>query len=284
MSDRATWKGVLKIALVTIPIKVYPATESSATISLNQLHSTCKSRIQQPRVCRTCEREVPSSEIVKGFEFEKDKYVVLEPEELDAIQPPSTRVIDLVSFAPAASLPWTAIDRAYYLVPDGPEPGPAHTAYALLLAAIDQRIGIGTLAIYGREYLVAVGGGSPRCLLLYTLHQAAELRPAPYVSKATTEEVKGRTWTLARQLVAALTKSLDLAASPDAYQADLRRLIDAKIAGEEYVASPACEPPAIGNLSEALQASVAAVSSDTKVSRDPLTKAARTARRRREAS
>jgi DNA end-binding protein Ku len=283
MSDRATWKGVLRISLVTIPIKVYPATESSATISFNQLHSTCKSRIQQKKSCPTCAREVPSAEIVKGFEFESGKYVVLEPEELDAIQPPSTRVIDLVSFAPAASLPWTAIDRAYYLVPDGPEPGPAHTAYALLLAAIDARIGIGTLAIYGREYLVAVGGGSPRCLLLYTLHHAAELRPAPYVSTATTEEVKGRTWVLARQLVTALTTSLNLGDFTDQYQADLRRLIDAKIAGEEYVASPACEPPAIGNLSEALHASLAAVQPQSG-SRDPLTKAARTARRRREAS
>ena len=99
MAARATWKGFLKISLVNIPIKVFPATESSGTISFNQLHGQCQTRIQQKRWCPLCSREVPNSEIVKGYEFEKGRYVVLDDEDFDKVRPESTRVIDLVQFA-----------------------------------------------------------------------------------------------------------------------------------------------------------------------------------------
>src|ERR1044071_8924950 len=99
MAARATWKGYLKISLVNIPVKVFPATETSGSISFNQLHGECRTRIQQKKWCPQCNREVPNSEIVKGYEFEKGQYVIMQPEELDAIAPPSTRVIDLVQFA-----------------------------------------------------------------------------------------------------------------------------------------------------------------------------------------
>ncbi len=119
MSARATWKGFLKISLVTIPIKVFPATESSDGLSFNQLHGECTTRVTQKKWCATCDREVTSAEIVKGFEFEPGHYVLLLPEELAAVQPPSTRVIDLVQFAEASALEPLYIDRAYYLAPDG---------------------------------------------------------------------------------------------------------------------------------------------------------------------
>ena len=93
---RATWKGFLKISLVNIPIKVFPATESSGTISFHQLHSECRTRIQQKRWCSYHNREVPNSEIVKGYEFEKGRYVVLSEEEFAKVRPESTRVSDLV--------------------------------------------------------------------------------------------------------------------------------------------------------------------------------------------
>src|ERR671939_444478 len=104
MAARATWKGFLKISLVNIPIKVFPATESSGTISFNQLHGECQTRIQQKRWCPSCNREVPNSEIVKGYEFEKGRYVVMSEEDFDKVRPESTRVIDLVQFADAAEI------------------------------------------------------------------------------------------------------------------------------------------------------------------------------------
>src|SRR5919107_266048 len=122
MAARATWKGFLKISLVNIPIKVFPATESSGSISFNQLHGECQTRIQQKRWCPHCNREVPNSEIVKGYEFEKGRYVILSEEDFDKV------------------------------------------------------------ALYGREYLVAVKPHE-RGIVMYTLHHAAEIRTIDQVEE-----------------------------------------------------------------------------------------------------
>ena len=99
MAPRPTWKGFLKVSLVNIPVKVFPATESSETISFNQLHAECQTRIQQKRWCPHCEREVPNSELVKGYEFEKGRYVVVSEDDMQKVRVESTRVINLVQFA-----------------------------------------------------------------------------------------------------------------------------------------------------------------------------------------
>src|SRR5438094_5103245 len=120
MAARATWKGFLKVSLVNIPVKVFPATESAATISFNQLHAECQTRIQQKRWCPHCEKEVPNSDIVKGYEFEKGRWVVVSDEDIQKVRVESTRVINLVQFADAADIDPIYVDRAYYLAPDGP--------------------------------------------------------------------------------------------------------------------------------------------------------------------
>jgi DNA end-binding protein Ku len=268
MSARANWKGFLKISLVTIPIKVFPATESSESLSFNQLHAECQTRITQRKWCAHCGREVTTAEIVKGFEFEKGKYVLLQPEEIDAVQPASTKVIDLVQFADASELEPYSLDRSYFLAPDGPI---AADALAVLLNAMRHRIGIGKLAIYGREYLVAVrparvpAPATPQwVLMLHTLHHAAELRSADAIdelqgaSRAPVDQVK-----VAQQVIAALVGPLDLADFHDEYQADLRRLIDAKIAGEEIVVPTVETPGAVLNLKAALELSLQAVRAST---------------------
>jgi DNA end-binding protein Ku len=256
MSARATWKGLLQISLVTIPIKVFPATESSETLSFHQLHSECQSRMQQKRWCPSCNREVPGGEIVKGFEFEQGKYVQLLEAELDAVKPDSTRVIAVTRFAPAEQLEHRSIDRTYFLEADGQ----GDEAFRIVQAALPGRIGIGTLALYGREYLVAIGlqGG---VLLLYTLHHAAELRALP--ARPSTSDASLPGVREARQLFTAMTAPLDLTAFPNQYQADLRRLIDDKIAGHEILIPLVATPPVI-NLKDALAQSLAAVSASKK--------------------
>ena len=97
MAARATWKGYLKISLVNIPIKVFPATESSGSISFNQLHAECQTRIQQKKWCPHCNREVPNSEIVKGFEFEKGRYVIVDEEDIEKVRVDSTRTFSMSS-------------------------------------------------------------------------------------------------------------------------------------------------------------------------------------------
>jgi DNA end-binding protein Ku len=255
MSARATWKGVLTVSLVTIPIKVYPATESSAGIPFNQLHGECQTRMQQKRWCPHCNREVPSAEIVKGYEFEKGRYVLVLEDELDAVQPPSTRVIDLTEFAALTALDPLYIDRTYYLAPDGV---PAGEAYVVLRDAMVGRVGIGTVAIYGREYLVAV---RPRgqALLLHTLHHAAEIRAVDEAVGHVPLVIEQAQVKLARKVIDALAQPLlHLAAFTDAYRAGVQQLIDAKIAGEEIVV-PALEMPEVLSLKMALEQSLAAV-------------------------
>ncbi len=256
MTVRATWKGILQISRVAIPIKVFPATESSESISFNQLHDSCQSRIQQKKWCPICAREVPSAEIVKGFEFEKGRYVLLEPAELDAVQPPSTRIIELTQFADAAALDPIYIDHSYYLAPDGPA---ADEAYAVVTAAMSVSVGIGKLAIYGREYLVAVRRQG-RALLLHTLHHAAEIRPFDGLGyRPTSTPARSEATRLAGQMITALRQPLNLANFTDAYQVDVRRLIDAKIAGQEIIEPVPIDTPPVLDLREALTQSLHAV-------------------------
>ncbi len=261
MTPRATWKGVLQISLVRIPIKVYPATSESESIRFNQLHDACTTRITQRRWCVSCAREVPSAEIVKGYEFAVGKYVILQDEELDAVAPESTHTIHVTQFVRPAAVELRMIDRAYYLAPDGAD---AALAYALLGSAMQGYLGIGTLALYGREYVVAVDPfrGS---LLLYTLHPAAEWREAPYVADPV--RVTGTDVSQATRLVTAMAGPLNLSTFTDQYQTDLRRLIDAKIAGEEIVEPPVVASVPVLALKDALTQSLALAKAPAKRAR-----------------
>src|SRR4026208_33025 len=119
MAARATWKGYLKMSLVSVPIKGVPATDAGATLSFNQLHAECQTRIQQKRWCPHCEREVPNTDIVKGFEFEKGHYVVVDEEDIEKVRVDSTRVISLEKFTDDTAIDPIYLERPYYLAPDG---------------------------------------------------------------------------------------------------------------------------------------------------------------------
>ena len=172
MPARPTWKGYLKISLVNIPIKVFPATDAGATLSFNQLHGECQTRIQQKRWCPKCEREVPNTDIVKGFEFEKGRYVVVDEEDVEKVRVDSTRVINLEKFTDDTAIDPIYLERPYYLAPDGPV---AREAFAVIREGMKGKAGIGKVALYGREYLVKV---QPRekGLVMYTLRHANEIR------------------------------------------------------------------------------------------------------------
>jgi DNA end-binding protein Ku len=262
MSARATWKGYLKISLVNIPIKVFPATESSGSISFNQLHGECQTRIRQKKWCPHCEREVPNSEIVKGFEFEKGRYVIMTDEDLEKVRPESTRVIDLVQFADGASLDPMYVDRTYYLAPDGKVAG---DAFAVMRDGMQGKIGIGKLALYGREYLVAVRPFE-RGIVMHTLHHAAEMRGIDSVEELSSvpTTVKPEEIKLARQVIQTFEQPLNLAEYKDEYREGLQRIIDAKVAGEEIVATSTEAPPKVVNLMEALKKSLDTVSAKKK--------------------
>jgi DNA end-binding protein Ku len=262
MAPRATWKGFLKISLVNIPIQVFPATESSGTIAFNQLHGECQTRIQQKRWCPHCNREVPNSEIVKGYQFEKGRYVVLSDEDFDKVRPQSTRVIDLVQFTDESAIDPMYVDRTYYLAPDGKMAG---DAFAVMHEGMKGKVGIGKLALYGREYLVAVRPQG-RGIVMYTLHHAAELRGIDSVEELNSvpSTVKPDEMKLATQVIETFEGPLDLANYKDEYREGLQRIIDAKVAGEEIVAAQVEAPPRVVNLMEALKKSLNAVNTSKK--------------------
>jgi DNA end-binding protein Ku len=262
MAARPTWKGFLKISLVNIPVRVFPATDAAATISFNQLHAECQTRIQQKRWCPKCEREVPISEIAKGYEFEKGRYVVMSEEDMSKVRPESTRVIDLVQFTDAAAIDPIYIERPYYLAPDG---AMSQEAFAVMREGMKGKAGIGKLALYGREYLVAV---QPRDkgLVMYTLRHAKEIRSMDNIEELdqTPVKVKPDEIKLAKQVIGNFEGALNLEDYSDKYQEELQRIIDAKVAGEEVVATEEEAPPKVVNLMDALRQSLDRVSTGKK--------------------
>jgi DNA end-binding protein Ku len=262
MSPRPTWKGYLKVSLVTIPVKVYPATESAAALSFNQLHAECQTRIQQKRWCPTCEVEVPSTDLVKGYEFEKGKYVVVEEEDLAKVRTESTRVINVVQFTEASTIDPVYIERPYYLAPDGQV---AAEAFAVIREGMAGKAAVGKVALYGREYLVAI---QPReaGLVMYTLRHASEVRAMGAIDelKSVPVKIKPDEIKLAKQVIGTFETEGDLTQYKDDYQVELRKIIDAKIAGEEVVAPVDEAPPKVVNLMEALRQSLDRVSTTKK--------------------
>ncbi len=262
MAARPTWKGYLKISLVNIPVRVFPATDAAATVSFNQLHRECKSRIQQKKWCPTCEKEVATSDLVKGYEFEKGRFVTLEEEDIAKVRPESTRVINIMQFADAKLIDPVYVERPYYLAPDG---AVAAEAFAVMREGMEGKAAIGKLALYGREYLVAI---QPRenGLVMYTMRHGSEVRAMGAIDELKTvpAKIKPDEVKLARQVIGSFETGGDLTQYKDDYQEGLRKMIDAKVAGEEIAEPVEDAPPKVVNLMEALRQSLDRVSATKK--------------------
>ena len=257
MPARSTWKGFLKVSLVTVPVRVFPATNAAASIHFNQLHAECQSRIQQRKWCPVCDRQVDKTEIVKGYEFEKGRYVVMEDEDIAKARPESTRIINLLRFAEMESIDPIYVERPYYLAPDGKV---AAEAFGVLREALRGKAGIGKLAISGRENIVAVQPRE-RGLAMFTLRPAEEVRRMSAIEELDQipEEASAAEVQLARQVIGNFEGGLDLTEFTDEYQAELRRVIDAKVAGEQVVVAEDEAPAKVLDLMEALRKSLDSV-------------------------
>jgi DNA end-binding protein Ku len=262
MAARPTWKGYLKISLVNIPIKMFPATDAEATLSFNQLHAECQTRIQQKRWCPKCEREVSNTELVKGYEFEKGRYVVVGDEDLEKVRVESTRVINLEKFTEDTAIDPIYLERPYYLAPDGDV---AKEAFAVIRDGMKGKAGIGKVALYGREYLVKVQPRE-RGLIMYTLRHANEIRSMEAIEELAglPEKVKPSEVKLAQQVIGTFEGEIDFESYRDDYQVGLREIIDAKIEGREIVTPEIEAPPKVVNLMEALRKSLDSISSTKK--------------------
>ena len=254
MSARPIASGTISFGLVSIPVKVYAASNASAAISFNLLHAKDSSRLKQQYVCTKDDEIVPRDQMIKGYEFSKDHYVTFTPEELKALEEQSTQSIEVVEFVPISKIDPVYFDRTYYL---GTDKGGAK-AYALLTKVMQAtgRVALARYAARGKQYLVMLRPGD-RGLVMQQLLYADEVRSFEDVP-VETAEVSAKELDLAKLLVE--QRAAD-GFQPETYEDDVRKrvlaLIQKKVDGQEIsLAPPEAGGGQIIDLMEALKASL----------------------------
>jgi DNA end-binding protein Ku len=259
---RTMWKGAISFGLVSIPIRVFPATEEKG-VRFNQLHDKDGGRIKYQRVCAVCGEEVPFEHIVKGYEYEKDRYVILSDEDFDAVPVESSRAIDIVQFVDMAEIDPMLYKKSYYLVPE--ETGVK--AYKLLREALseDGRVGIAKVSFRDKEHLAALRF-SGEVLVLETMFWPDEVRAADFEELDRDVNLRPQEVQMAQSLIENLTEEWDPDQFRDEYRQALLDIVEKKAAGEEIVAPEEPEPARVVDLMEALKASVDAAKKGRKPS------------------
>jgi DNA end-binding protein Ku len=254
---RTMWRGAISFGLVSIPIRMYPATEEK-TLHFNQLHDEDMGRIKYQRVCSVDGEEVTFEHIVKGYEYEKGRYVVLDDEDFDAVPLESSHAIDIIQFVALEDIDPIYFQKTYYLIPE--ETG--IKAYKLLREAMsqDQRVAIAKVAIREKEHLAALRFKDD-VLVVETMFWPDEIRPAEFEELDKQVTIRPQEVEMARSLIENLTEEFHPEAFKDEYRDALLGIIDKKVAGEEILAAPEPEATKVVDLMEALKASVEATKS-----------------------
>jgi DNA end-binding protein Ku len=249
----SVWKGHITFGLISIPVRLFAAARTER-ISMNQLHKVCQTRVRQPLFCPTCNRQVERSEIMKGYEYEKDQYVLFDEDELDKIEPPSATTMEILEFVKLEEVDPLYFDASYYVTPE--EAG--KKAYQLLMMAMEES-GYGAIAkltMHQREHIVVI---RPRAkgLTLHTLFYADEVRQVAEYGHADKIEVKGAEKKLALQLIESLATHFNPEQFHDSYRQSLRAMIEAKRKGEQVVEAAHPKLAPVIDLMEALKKSLA---------------------------
>jgi DNA end-binding protein Ku len=253
---RTMWKGAISFGLVSIPIRLYPATEEKG-LKFNQLHDEDHGRIKYQRTCAVDGEEVTFEHIVKGYEYEKDKYVVLTDEDFDAVPVESSRAIEILQFVDLEEIDPIYYKKTYYLIPE--EMGVK--AYTLLREAMTEtgRVGIAKVSFRDKEHLATLRFRDD-VFLLETMFWPDEIRAADFDELGESGKLKVRSQEvqMAESLIENLTSSFDPSEYKDNYREALLHVVEKKIAGEEIEVIHEAEAPKVVDLMEALKASVAA--------------------------
>ena len=247
------WKGHLTFGLVSLPVKLYSAARGES-VSFNQLHKTDHSRIKMVMYCQAEDKPISRSDVVKGYEYEKDKYVVVEEEEVKKVQPPSAKTMEILEFVKAGEVDPIYYESSYYMAPDDAGEKP----YALLFEALRRTgyVGLAKITLHNREHIVILRP-SDRGILLHTMYYRDEIRKVDEF-RTDTSLVKDKELDLAKALIESLEAPFEPEKYKDNYRENLQALIQAKVEGRETV-----EPPAPAHLApvidimEALKASLA---------------------------
>jgi DNA end-binding protein Ku len=258
---RSIWSGAISFGLVNVPVKLYSAV-SRKTVRFHQLNRDTGVRIQQKRIDPTTGEEVAYDQIVKGFELTKDRYVVITPEELEALDPEKSRTIDIEDFVDLAEIDPVFYDHPYYLVPDKG----AAKAYGLLLSAMREsgKVAIARVVLRTKEQLVAIRPAGD-VLMMETMIFADEVVPSDQIEElpeADELSASERELAMAQQLIASLSTDFEPGKYHDEYREKVLDLVERKAQGEEIAVQPEADRPTkVPDLMAALEASLAAVKS-----------------------
>jgi DNA end-binding protein Ku len=246
------WKGHLTFGLVSFPIRLYSAARGES-ISFNQLHKHDGSRVKQVLFCAAEDKPIPRSEIVKGFEYEKDRYVVIEDEEVKKVAPSTAKVMEVQEFVKANDVDPIYFETSYYMAPDEAGEKP----YALLFDALKKTgyVGIAKIAMHNREHVVILRPGH-NGVLMHTMYFQHEIRQVDEF-RTDLSLVKEKELALATSLIEALAGEFEPEKYKDNYRENLLRMIEAKKQGEEVVATPEPQQAKVVDILEALKASLA---------------------------
>jgi DNA end-binding protein Ku len=251
---RSIWTGAISFGLVNVPVKLYSAV-SKKTVRFHQLHETDGVRIQQKRFCPADGEEVPFDQIVKGYEITPDQYVVVTPEELEAIEPRKTKTIDIEDFVDLEDIDPIFYDHPYYLLPGTGAAKP----YKLLVTAMEDagKVAIARVVIRQKEQLVAIRPTGD-ILTMETMNFADEVIPHDRFDEAPGADVdtNQREVDMARQLIESLSAEFDPSKYEDTYRERVLELIEQKAEGKEIAVQPTEEPQEVPDLMAALEASV----------------------------
>src|SRR5712671_7329189 len=225
------WKGHLTFGLLSLPVKLYSAARSES-VGFNQLHKADNSRVKQMLYCQLEDKPIPRSEIVKGYEYEKDRYVVIDDEDIRKVAPKTAKVMEILEFVKSSEVDPVYFESSYYMVPD--EAG--RRPYALLTKALEESgyVAIAKLTMHNREYTVFLRphkGG----MMLHTMYYAEEVREVESFGSPDVE-IKDAEIKIAHQLIEALAGEWDPEKYHDTFQDNLKKLIETKLEGGEVQA------------------------------------------------
>src|SRR5438876_5203676 len=263
---RSIWKGHIRFSLVTIPIRIYNAVDTEETIRFNQLHKEDNGAVGYEKKCKKCGKALTAEEIVKGYQFEPEQYVIVSPEDIEKIKLKSTKVIEIEGFIDTSEIHPTLYKSPHVAGTDGLV---AAKTYSLLTQALKAsgKVGVGKVVLRDREEVVMVAPLESG-LVLYKLRNPTELRKMEDVPQIENKEANKDELKLSISLVESMASSLKEMDLTDRYRDALREMIEAKIAGREVVSVPEEEKPVV-DIMTALKQSI----ERTKAQKKPMEKA-----------
>jgi len=247
----SVWKGQLTFGLVSMPVRLMSAARSES-ISFNQLHKSDGSRIKQVIYCQTEDKPIPRTEIVKGYEYEKDRYVVIDDEEIKKVAPKTAKVMEIQEFVKASDVDPVYLESSYYMAPeDGGE-----KPYTLLFEALRETgyYGIAKIAMHNREHVVILRPAQ-KGIMLHTMYYNDEIR-AGDAFRTDSSQVKEKELNLAKMLIETLQAEFEPQKYTDTYRANLKAMIEAKVAGQNIIETPQPHVAPVIDIMEALKKSL----------------------------